>query len=559
MYYRLQMTGVQFAAPDLFQTTIIEDVNLSVDFDVVLSLPPMTSPYANDHKIQTLYLQGPRDASFLDVTKGLSWLKVTNKVDPNGESLKLEFCFYSDSSLAGTYSMLLKLTNKYGVRDFHFNIMIEPSTKPDPPPPAITISVIPLAALSNLGPPNFVDSFETMILLTIGESKTLQLPSIEDPDGDSFIISVDKCLAFFCTQSSSGFTFKNLDTRVTTTFTVKVTLKDLNEFPKFSVTSISITLQAPATSAAANNALSSQSNTSSGSAQQISNNSSQQSGGSSGDSSNESADLQVQISVKKEKCKLNIKSVDRQGRVTLRIYQCSKASEIVQMLTKKDLEATVINKGRVNFDLIGDVDIIQMILNLNGMAVSNSQELDMIRVKVVRDILYEDAYSQVTLSGKAYSDALIPPILSASQQQTLEKMQQAQQKVGLAMLPISFALSFIMSFFIQFIFSLLNDLSALMLLSLLPIYSPGLAQPIQSTLLGLIQLDLLQTDKWLPQVLFPDEVDDGPLNECFGMGGYSSQQSLLNAGSSFLYLGLIGCGFAMLGILSAGACHRAHS
>ncbi|TNV86723.1 hypothetical protein FGO68_gene14370 [Halteria grandinella] len=137
-------------------------------------------------------------------------------------------------------------------------------------------------------------------------------------------------------------------------------------------------------------------------------------------------------------------------------------------------------------------------------------------------------------------------------------MQQVQQNVGLALLPISFALSFVMSFFVQFIFSLLNDLSALMLLSLLPIYAPGLAQPIQSTILGLVQLDLLQTDKWVPQLLFPDDADDGPLNECFNMGGYSSQQSLLNAGSSFVYLGIIGCGFTFLGVFKIFGCSRAY-
>ncbi|TNV86678.1 hypothetical protein FGO68_gene17579 [Halteria grandinella] len=531
IYYRLILTGLAKDPPDLYQVVRIEDMVMSVDLDETKTLPPITSPYSDDNKQQSLQIKGPRDVSFINAA-GLSWLEITFETVSNGEQMSISFKLSSDSSLAGTYSMKLKLSSIYGSREYPFTLTLKPSTIP----PSVSFT-----ALSNLGPPYFTEEFVTSLTLVSGESKSLKLPPIEDPDGDSYTVSVDKCLGFFCSYTASGgFVFKNLDTKATTTYTVKVTLKDLNPSPKQSVTSLLITLTAPespSTNSGEDESGTQTNGAQPGNAQTGASNTSQQETG------------KNNVNLKKEKCKMGIKSVDRQGQIVLKIQQCSKSQEIAQQLTKKDLEVTIINKAKVNFELNADGDLLKLDLKLNGLSVSNSQELDLVRVKLLSDITFADPTTQSTLPSKLYAESLLPPLLSPSQQATLQKLQQAQQSVGLAMLPISFAVSFIMSFFIQFLFSLLNDLSPLMLLSLIPIYAPGLAQPIQSIVLSLIQLDLLQTDKWLPQLLFTQsELDtDSALNECFGMGGYQSRQSIVNAGSGVVYMGVIAGAFGVMG------------
>ncbi|TNV86771.1 hypothetical protein FGO68_gene13310 [Halteria grandinella] len=90
------------------------------------------------------------------------------------------------------------------------------------------------------------------------------------------------------------------------------------------------------------------------------------------------------------------------------------------------------------------------------------------------------------------------------------------------------------------------------MLSLVPVYAPGLAQPLQSLLLSLIQLDLLMTDQWLPQLCYNEEelVEwDAPLSECFEIGGYQSKQTIINAGSVLVYAIVMANAFIVLGVL----------
>lgn len=56
------------------------------------------------------------------------------------------------------------------------------------------------------------------------------------------------------------------------------------------------------------------------------------------------------------------------------------------------------------------------------------------------------------------------------------------------------------------ILSLLNDLSYLMILSMISVNIPGIAQDVQSALLALIYFDVFQTDSWSPTAAsFGDE------------------------------------------------------
>jgi hypothetical protein len=58
------------------------------------------------------------------------------------------------------------------------------------------------------------------------------------------------------------------------------------------------------------------------------------------------------------------------------------------------------------------------------------------------------------------------------------------------------------SWFIQYIWGFLNDLSFLTILSLISINVPGLAKVIQGAFIGFICMDLLQTDRWLSPLFF---------------------------------------------------------
>jgi hypothetical protein len=60
------------------------------------------------------------------------------------------------------------------------------------------------------------------------------------------------------------------------------------------------------------------------------------------------------------------------------------------------------------------------------------------------------------------------------------------------------------SWIIQWIWSLMVDMSFLTILSLISISVPGLAKIIYSALYGFICMDLLNTDRWLTPLLSSD-------------------------------------------------------
>jgi hypothetical protein len=94
-----------------------------------------------------------------------------------------------------------------------------------------------------------------------------------------------------------------------------------------------------------------------------------------------------------------------------------------------------------------------------------------------------------------------------------------------------------MSAFMQYIFGLLNDISFLIIMALISLNLPGLAQSIQVMMLDFIYLDVLQTDLWLNPMLFTQtELDEEALSLFFDQNGFSSCIFIVNLGSSFVYL-----------------------
>ncbi|TNV87952.1 hypothetical protein FGO68_gene897 [Halteria grandinella] len=82
---------------------------------------------------------------------------------------------------------------------------------------------------------------------------------------------------------------------------------------------------------------------------------------------------------------------------------------------------------------------------------------------------------------------------------------------------------------------------------------PGIAQLIQASMLSFIYLDILQTDKWLTPLIFPeiqfvadDEVESQAINSQFYQNGFQQMMLLQNLGSTFVYMIIVISGFLMM-------------
>ena len=75
---------------------------------------------------------------------------------------------------------------------------------------------------------------------------------------------------------------------------------------------------------------------------------------------------------------------------------------------------------------------------------------------------------------------------------------------------------------------MLNALTSLTILSLISITIPGLARIVDKAILEFSQLDILPTNIIYPAMFTFDDDIDGPLNESFNLGGYSSMNAIRN-------------------------------
>ena len=72
----------------------------------------------------------------------------------------------------------------------------------------------------------------------------------------------------------------------------------------------------------------------------------------------------------------------------------------------------------------------------------------------------------------------------------------------------------------------MDDLSFMLINTMISMPVPGLVQIVQSVLLNLIYADILLTDKWMPQMIFSAntrQMSQGGLNEYFEDNGFGSK------------------------------------
>lgn len=94
---------------------------------------------------------------------------------------------------------------------------------------------------------------------------------------------------------------------------------------------------------------------------------------------------------------------------------------------------------------------------------------------------------------------------------------------------------------IQYVWNCLDDLSFMLINTMISMPVPGIVQMIQAVLLNFIYLDILLTDQWIPLIFDTSSSQieqSGGLNSFFEENGFSSKFLISNLGSSFVYLTL---------------------
>ncbi len=74
------------------------------------------------------------------------------------------------------------------------------------------------------------------------------------------------------------------------------------------------------------------------------------------------------------------------------------------------------------------------------------------------------------------------------------------------------------------------------ILSLISITVPGIARSVNKIVLGFVYMDLLKTDLWLDNYITFDHVNDYAINLYFEDSGFGSINSIINLGSTFVYI-----------------------
>lgn len=81
---------------------------------------------------------------------------------------------------------------------------------------------------------------------------------------------------------------------------------------------------------------------------------------------------------------------------------------------------------------------------------------------------------------------------------------------------------------------MLNAISSIIILNLISINIPGVAQYVNKVIFSITQLDILPTDLIYDQMFTFDEDNDEPLTPFFDQLGYSNISAVNNLGSAFL-------------------------
>jgi hypothetical protein len=86
----------------------------------------------------------------------------------------------------------------------------------------------------------------------------------------------------------------------------------------------------------------------------------------------------------------------------------------------------------------------------------------------------------------------------------------------------------------------MDDLSFLMINTMISMSVPGVAMMVSGALINLIYFDILYTERWFPDFMesikFDFNIDDHPLNVYFDQNGFQSLLIIKNLGSTLFFI-----------------------
>ncbi|TNV87110.1 hypothetical protein FGO68_gene13713 [Halteria grandinella] len=479
------------------------------------------------------------------------------------------FLFKGVKSNQGIYTIQIRLEDSVGnfsISSFTLSItennitIIEPNATITEPnititEPNITITEHTLSRrvqllssfLFNTGPPEFLTPFPSILIIEERTSQSLKLPPITDPDSDQFEVHVYLgTAATFVKFKNSALIISPFSQHVAEKpYPVLIELKDnnksLRKSRKYKI-GISVTaIQKNATSTASQYYI---------------------------EEIDEAIPLDANLTGNYQYIvRMRLLQVTNLGRARIRVYS-KNSRKLMQMITNSTFMVKM--KGQEATEevpyTVESREASILVLKLyfsNPQAISQSQSFDKLFITTRYQLKIVTYYYNETLLLGTSLQTFIPIQLSEEEVSRLVLIQKVIEFASYALVSSNLFLNFFLqviksltnysSGILSYLFGLLNDISQVTMLSLININIPGSASYLTSIIMKLVYMDLLQTDLWINNIIDLDSPDDDALCPSFYLAGYSSQFTISNLGSTFVFLFLLICCQAILFVIMIGA------
>ncbi|TNV86294.1 hypothetical protein FGO68_gene17292 [Halteria grandinella] len=246
--------------------------------------------------------------------------------------------------------------------------------------------------------------------------------------------------------------------------------------------------------------------------------------------------------------KYKLEKPTKDGQVRLRIIDQSLyvSNLISRQLNESEFTLTLSGKTKVNFTFEIDKDqikygYIKIQVQFENPAAISIQQADWLEIESKYQMVIQiEGSTFLYLVNKGTKSNIELPYQNTDEQiGFIKQVQQAATGIQLTMIPGSIILNIFFQAALNLLWSMLNDLSFIINLTLVSIQIPGVAQPIMNIILQFIYLDVLQTDKWLNPIFEnqfkeADQEDEG-LSLFFQQSGFQSMIIFKNLGSTLIF------------------------
>ncbi|TNV86101.1 hypothetical protein FGO68_gene9543 [Halteria grandinella] len=376
----------------------------------------------------------------------------------------------------------------------------------------------------NSGPPLFMDPIATSLTLDLGQMLSYPLPSIQDPDGDSFTLILKPPPPKFKSavqliSSTRTLVLSPSDVKSHVgTFSISLILRDDSSQPLTSEYTIAIQVNPKVDSQPEIN-------------NQVS-----------FDSADSIAEYSIKQGVTKvTQVNLRYAKVNQRGKLTIEITPGMVG--LSEIIGNETLALELIRDGEIaeklNYTVVNQsANVFQRSIDLlisfqNPGQVSRTQELDSIRIKVLNTSLKIEKQRILVLYKGSTIRGQIPPQLNSDS--SLGGFSSSDvSAVGMGMMAGNIILNIVISGLINQLWKALSELSSLTILFMIAIPVQGVSQSVSSLILQFAQMDILPSDI-INSYIFSFNENDQPLNPYFDIVGQSYTNSVRNMGSTFLF------------------------